>query len=119
MYQKKATKPQQKQSAQAVVETWNNVAGTMKIYGNEFKRSNGNTWIKWSVSVGKKDLSTDEYFNYYIPVRFAKGASEPETCGLHTIEVTHGFLAPVRFKLKDGTEVTDVELVVVENTIVD
>lgn len=118
MYQK-TTKPQQKQSAQAVVETWNNVAGVMKIYGNEFKQAKGNTWTKWSVSVGKKDLSTNEYINYYIQVRFAKNASVPQTPGLHAIEVTHGFLSPVRFKLKDGTEVDDVELVVVENTIVD
>lgn len=72
-------------------ETWNKISGIMSVYGNTFK-SGKKEFTKWSATVGKKNDS-GEYENYYLTVRFVGEAEEPETDGLHQIDVENAFFS--------------------------
>ena len=97
-------------------ETWNEVKGIMSVYGNEFDGKKS-SYISWSASIGKKDKD-GEYENYYLKVRFASDAEEPETDGLHQIDITNAFLSLESYDRGKQHVVVPV-LVILENTVID
>lgn len=106
---KKATDAQQ---------TWNQISGVMRIYGNTFEAGKKEI-TKWSVSVSGKDRDGD-YLNFYITVRFAgKDSVEPETDGLHTIDVENGFLSVDSWTDKKGNVQQALVLVVTANEVLE
>lgn len=107
-----------KTQSNAVAQTWNEITGTMRIYGNTFEgKKKGQKFTKWSMTVPGKD-EDGEYFNYYIPVKFrTKSSQEPETDGLHTIEISNAFLSCEKYENRNGEEVVQLVLVVTDNTV--
>lgn len=109
-------------SKNQVQQTWNRITGTMKVYGNTFDKKGGKkgeTITKWSVSVsGKKDKDDEDYVNYYLPVYFrGKDSEEPETDGLHTIEVSNAFLSLDVYTNRDDEEVKTLVLIITEDEV--
>lgn len=99
-------------------QTWNQISGVMRVYGNTFE-SGKKAITKWSVSVSGKDKD-GEYLNYYITVRFAgKDSVEPDTDGLHTIDVENGFLSVDSWTDKKGTVQQALVLVVTANEVLE
>ena len=99
-------------------QTWNQITGVMRIYGNTFE-SGKKSITKWSVSVSGKDKD-GEYLNYYITVRFAgKDSVEPDTDGLHTIDVENGFLSFDSWTDKKGAVQQALVLVVTANEVLE
>jgi len=99
-------------------QTWNQISGVMRVYGNTFE-SGKKAITKWSVSVSGKDKD-GEYLNYYITVRFAgKDSAEPDTDGLHTIDVENGFLSVDSWTDKKGTVQQALVLVVTANEVLE
>lgn len=112
---KKSTKKKTEKKS-AIKETWNNIQGTMRIYGNEFEGKKNTSFIKWSVSLPVKDQDGKIVDNLYIRVKFAgDDANEPEEAGLQTINIEHAFLATDRWVDKKKNEHVDLVLVVIEN----
>ena len=97
-------------------ETWNEIKGIMSVYGTEFDGKKS-SYISWSASIGKKDKD-GEYENYYLKVRFASDAEEPETDGLHQIDITNAFLSLESYGRGKQHVVVPV-LVILENTVID
>lgn len=110
-----------KKGSSRASDTWNTITGVMSIYGNTFtfgKGKNKQHFVKWSTTIGRKDKN-GEYVNYYLRVGFAAGASEPETDGLHQIDVGNAFLSVESYTNRDGDDVVNPVLVVTENEILD
>lgn len=110
-----------KKGSSRASDTWNTIAGVMSIYGNTFttkRKGKKKKFVKWSTTVGRKD-EDGEYVNYYLRVRFAGDASEPETDGLHQIDVGNAFLSVESYTNRDGDDVVNPVLVVTENDILD
>ena len=102
-----------------VEQTWNEITGTMRVYGNTFEiqGKKGQTVTKWSVSVSGKNKG-GEYENYYLPVKFrGRDANEPETDGLHTIEIERAFLSLDCYENRNGENVSALVLVIVDNEV--
>lgn len=111
----------QKKGSSRASDTWNTITGVMSIYGNTFttkKKGKKKKFVKWSTTVGRKG-EDGEYVNYYLRVRFAGDASEPETDGLHQIDVGNAFLSVESYTNRDGDDVVNPVLVVTENEILD
>lgn len=112
---KKSNTPQQ---------TWNTITGTMRVYGNTFetgksKSKDKRTYTKWSATISGKD-DNDEWVNFYINVKFVgKDSAEPETDGLHTIDIMNAFWSVNTFTNKDGDTVNSPVIVVTSNDIVE
>lgn len=99
-------------------QTWNQISGVMRVFGNTFE-SGKKAITKWSVSVSGKDKN-GEYLNYYITVRFAgKDSVEPDTDGLHTIDVENGFLSVDSWVDKKGNVQQALVLVVTANEVLE
>ena len=99
-------------------QTWNQITGVMRVFGNTFE-SGKKAITKWSVSVSGKDKDGD-YLNYYITVRFAgKDSVEPDTDGLHTIDVENGFLSVDSWTDKKGITQQALVLVVTANEVLE
>lgn len=99
-------------------QTWNQISGVMRVFGNTFE-SGKKAITKWSVSVSGKDRDGD-YLNYYITVRFAgKDSVEPDTDGLHTIDVENAFLSVDSWTDKKGTVQQALVLVVTANEVLE
>lgn len=110
-----------KKGSSRASDTWNTITGVMAIYGNTFTSGKGKKkkeFVKWSTTIGRKD-EDGEYVNYYLRVRFAGDASEPETDGLHQIDVGNAFLSVESYTNRDGDDVVNPVLVVTENEILD
>lgn len=107
-----------KKAATDVQRTWNQISGVMRIYGNRFEAGK-KAITKWSVSVSGKDKDGD-YLNFYITVRFAgKDSVEPDTNGLHTIDVENGFLSVDSWTDKKGSVQQALVLVVTANEVLE
>lgn len=106
-----------KKGSSRASDTWNTITGVMSIYGNTFTTKK-KKFVKWSTTIGRKD-EDGEYVNYYLRVRFAGDATEPETDGLHQIDVGNAFLSVESYENRDGDEVVNPVLVVTENEILD
>lgn len=99
-------------------QTWNQISGVMRVFGNTFE-SGKKAITKWSVSVSGKDKDGD-YLNFYITVRFAgKDSVEPDTDGLHTIDVENGFLSVDSWTDKKGNVQQALVLVVTANEVLE
>lgn len=98
-------------------DTWNNISGVMSIYGNTFTGRKKKKYVSWSATVGKKN-DDGEFDNYYFRVRFAKDANEPETDGLHQIDIQSGFFSLETYT-KGKEEVTVPVIVIVEDEVLD
>lgn len=113
-----ATKKTNGKKAADAQQTWNQISGVMRVFGNTFE-SGKKAITKWSVSVSGKDKAGD-YLNYYITVRFAgKDSVEPDTDGLHTIDVENGFLSVDSWTDKKGTVQQALVLVVTANEVLE
>lgn len=99
-------------------DSWNSVAGIMHIYGNEFETDNGKPFIKYSVSIGRKDGEGD-YENFYLPVRFKKGFKTLPGVGLTTIEIENAFFSFETFRNRKGKDVEQLILVITDASLVD
>ena len=104
-----------KQAAKAPAQeqqTWNQITGTMRVYGNTFEGSKkGEKIVKWSVTISGKDKDGD-WVNYYVPVKFRGEAEEPDSDGLHTIDVENAFFSCESYVNKKGDTVNNPVLVV-------
>ena len=98
-------------------DTWNNISGIMSVYGNTFTGRKKKKYVSWSATVGKKN-DEGEFDNYYFRVRFAKDANEPETDGLHQIDIQSGFFSLETYT-KGKEEVTVPVIVIVEDEVLD
>ena len=98
-------------------DTWNEIKGIMSIYGNTFKDRKGRDYISWSATVGKKD-DDGEFQNYYFKVRFGKNATEPETDGLHQVDIQSGFISLESYE-KKGKEIITPIIVIIEDEVLD
>ena len=98
-------------------DTWNNISGIMTVYGNTFEDRKGRDYISWSATVGKKN-DAGEFDNYYFRVRFAKDANEPQTDGLHQIDIQSGFISLETYT-KKKQEITVPIIVIVEDEVLD
>ena len=98
-------------------DTWNNISGIMSVYGNTFTGRKKKKYVSWSATVGKKN-DDGEFDNYYFRVRFAKDANEPETDGLHQIDIQSGFFSLETYT-KGKEEVTVPVIVIVEDEVLD
>ena len=110
-----------KKGSSRASDTWNTITGVMTIYGNTFTSGKGKKkkeFVKWSTTIGRKH-EDGEYVNYYLRIRFAGDASEPETDGLHQIDVGNAFLSVESYTNRDGDDVVNPVLVVTENEILD
>ena len=70
--------------------TWNTIEGTMRVYTNALEGKGGKAWYKSSVSIASKDQD-DEYHRFYIDLKFGKKAEEPESGGVHILQVNNAF----------------------------
>ena len=98
-------------------DTWNKITGIMSIYGNTFTGKKKKKYVSWSATVGKKN-DAGEFDNYYFRVRFAKDANEPQTDGLHQIDIQSGFFSLETYT-KGKEEVTVPVIVIVEDEVLD
>lgn len=98
-------------------DTWNTISGIMSVYGNTFTGRKKKKYVSWSATVGKKN-DEGEFDNYYFRVRFAKDANEPETDGLHQIDIQSGFFSLETYT-KGKEEVTVPVIVIVEDEVLD
>lgn len=98
-------------------DTWNEITGIMSIYGNTFTGRKKKKYVSWSATVGKKN-DAGEFDNYYFRVRFAKDANEPQTDGLHQIDIQSGFFSLETYT-KGKEEVTVPVIVIVEDEVLD
>lgn len=115
----KQTKQSKKESTE-IKQTWNEISGVMRIYGNTFTVGKGKDKkdiTKWSVSIGTK--TDDGFKNFYMPVVFAKDATEPENDGLQTITIERAFLSVNNYTNKAGEEVNTPVIIVMENEVED
>lgn len=98
-------------------DTWNEITGIMSIYGNTFTGKKKKKYVSWSATVGKKN-DAGEFDNYYFRVRFAKDANEPQTDGLHQIDIQSGFFSLETYT-KGKEEVSVPVIVIVEDEVLD
>ena len=103
--------------SERVKDTWNKITGIMSIYGNTFTGKKKKKYVSWSATVGKKN-DAGEFDNYYFRVRFAKDANEPQTDGLHQIDIQSGFFSLETYT-KGKEEVTVPVIVIVEDEVLD
>lgn len=112
------TKKTNGKKAAEAQQTWNQISGVMRVFGNTFEAGK-KAITKWSVSVSGRDKDGD-YLNYYITVRFAgKDSVEPDTDGLHTIDVENGFLSIDSWTDKKGNAQQALVLVVTANEVLE
>ena len=98
-------------------DTWNEITGILTVWGNTFDGKKG-SYTNWSATIGKKN-DTGEYDNYYLRVRFGKNIDEPETDGLHQIDVESAFLSVEAYTNKDKERVILPVLVITEGSVID
>ena len=98
-------------------DTWNEIPGIMSVYGNTFTGRKKKKYVSWSATVGKKN-DAGEFDNYYFRVRFAKDANEPQTDGLHQIDIQSGFFSLETYT-KGKEEITVPVIVIVEDEVLD
>lgn len=98
-------------------DTWNVISGICSIYGNTFVGKKG-SYTNWSATIGKKN-DTGEYDNYYFRVRFGKDVEEPDTDGLHQIDIESAFLSVEAYTNKDKERVILPVLVITEGSVID
>ena len=102
------------------MQTWNEITGIMRVFGNTFsvgKGKNATEITKWSVTVSGKDKNGD-WVNYYVRVKFSgKDAHEPDTDGLHTIDINNAFWSVDSYQNKDGEDVVTPVIVVTANDV--
>ena len=98
-------------------DTWNVITGIISIWGNTFDGKKG-SYTNWSATLGKKNDS-GEYDNYYLRVRFGKNCEEPETDGLHQIDLENAFLSVEAYTNKDKERVIMPVLVITEGSVID
>ena len=98
-------------------DTWNAITGILTVWGNTFNGKKG-SYTNWSATIGKKN-DTGEYDNYYLRVRFGKNVDEPETDGLHQIDVESAFLSVEAYTNKDKERVILPVLVITEGSVID
>lgn len=114
---KRATKRKDATTAQ----TWNRLTGIMRVFGNTFETKKGGTITKWSATISGKttdEKGNDEWHNYYVPVKFAGNDSvEPETDGLHVIDVENAFFSVDVWTNKKGDEVLTPVIIVTANEV--
>lgn len=112
-------KKQSKKESTEIKQTWNEITGVMRIYGNTFESGKGKdkkSFTKWSVAIANK--TDDGYQNFYMPIRFGgKNSHEPETDGLQTININHAFLSVDCYTNKNGDEVKSPVIVVLDNDV--
>lgn len=104
------------------MQTWNVITGTMRVYGNTFevgKGKNKRDLTKWSATISGKNAN-DEWVNYYVPVKFAgKDSCEPDSDGLHTIDISNAFWSIDTYENRKGETVTIPCVVVTSNEVVE
>lgn len=98
-------------------DTWNEITGIVSVYGNTFEGKKG-SYTNWSATIGKKNDS-GEYDNYYLRVRFGKNIEEPDTDGLHQIDIENAFLSVEAYTNKDKERVVLPVLVITEGSVID
>lgn len=98
-------------------DTWNDIHGVISVYGNTFEGKKGD-YTNWSATLGKKNDS-GEYDNYYLRVRFGKNGPEPDTDGLHQIDIESAFLSVEAYTNKDKERVILPVLVITEGSTLD
>lgn len=102
------------------MQTWNVITGTMRVYGNTFevgKGKNKHNMVKWSATISGKNAD-DEWVNYYVPVKFAgKDSCEPDSDGLHTIDISNAFWSIDTYENRKGETVTIPCVVVTSNEV--
>lgn len=109
---KSTTKKQAAKASTQEQQTWNQITGTMRVYGNTFDGSKkGEKIVKWSGTISGKDRDGD-WVNYYLPVKFRGEAEEPDSDGLHTIDIENAFLSCESYVNKKGDTVNNPVLVV-------
>ena len=95
-------------------QTWNSIQGIMRVYGNTFDGpKKGQKFVKWSATISGKDKD-GEWVNYYVPVKFRGEASEPETDGLHTLDVANAFFSCESYVNRNGDIVNNPVIVITE-----
>ena len=118
-----ASKRATKRKDETTAQTWNKITGIMRVYGNTFETKKGNEITKWSATISGKttdDKNGDVWHNYYVPVKFAgKDAEEPETDGLHVIDVENAFFSVDVWTNKKGDEVLTPVIIVTANEVVE
>lgn len=98
-------------------DTWNEITGILTVWGNTFDGKKG-SYTNWSATIGKKN-DAGEYDNYYLRVRFGKNIDEPETDGLHQIDVESAFLSVEAYTNKDKERIILPVLVITEGSVID
>lgn len=106
-----------KKKGSAIKPTWNEITGVMQIYGNTFESKKGESYVSWSVSLPIKSKDGDVVGNYYIRIRFAGDAEEPDTDGKHVIDISKAFFATDSYE-KNKETVTNLVLVVTDCEVV-
>ena len=100
---------------------WSDVTGVMRLYGKEFDgRRNGETFIRYSTSLGRKNEDGD-YDNCYLTVFFPKDDA-PGIAGAFEIVVTKGFMTLNvydRGKGKNAVHVVEPAIMVQEYEFID
>lgn len=108
-----------KKTNESMTQTWNTISGIMRVYGNTFKTKRGSI-VKWSATISGKTKDNDEWVNYYVPVKFrGDDAKEPETDGLHTVEIGNAFMSVETYVNKAGEDVVVPVIVITANDIVE
>lgn len=79
-------------------QSWTNISGTMKVFGKERETEEGNKFIGYSTSVGKK-VDEGKYKNCFFNIRFKK-ENDPKKEGAFQIEIHSGFLTADVYKDK-------------------
>ena len=118
---KRATKRKDENTAQ----TWNRITGVMRVYGNTFEIGEGKNArkiVKWSATISGKTKNEDgeEWHNFYVPVKFAGDDwDEPDTDGLHVIDIENAFFSVDVWVNKKGDEVITPVIIVTANEVVE
>ena len=75
----------------------------MRVYTNVLEGKGGKPWCKSSVSLAAKD-DEDNYHRFYLDLKFSRKAEEPDTEGVHMLDVQNAFLTVEYWKDKKTKE---------------
>lgn len=80
---------QYKKTNKKSVDSWTNITGEMRVWGNERTSANGKPFIGYSTTIGLK--TDDGWDNFFVNVRFPK--DNPEIVEQFSIDIKNGFLS--------------------------
>ena len=87
-------------------ETWNKITGEMRIFGNWLGKGR-DAKLLWSASVGNLSTLTEDWRNVYIPLKFCAKCTQPETDGLHRIDIKNAFFSVESYERKEDKKIVD------------